>query len=200
MAEYVNNEKLRETVIKYNNLNVNDDGSWCASYAQRLENKYKAGKISKEKYDQAYAYIKNKVASIAALQAKYAAMTPDEKKKFDRELNKIRDEMSEYFLLIINGRVNSFKLRSTIRNYEDIEDIIQDAFICVLQYINRYDDARCSSCFAYVTQLATNSIILSLNKIKERDTKMVTGLDYYENLNTIDDFKGLSGMKRNLEE
>ena len=74
-----------------------------------------------------------------------------------------------------------------MRNFDDINDIVQDAFITVMTYINRYNDEQATSAFAYVTQLATNSILFSLNEIKEREEKMVTGLDFFENLNTLDD-------------
>ena len=95
--------------------------------------------------------------------------------------------MCEYFLKIINGRINSFRLRTSMRNFDDINDIVQDAFITVMTYINRYNDEQATSAFAYVTQLATNSILFSLNEIKEREEKMDTGLDFFENLNTLDD-------------
>ena len=109
--------------------------------------------------------------------------------------------MCEYFLKIINGRINSFRLRSSgsLKNHEDINDIVQDAFIAVMTYINRNNDERATSAFAYVTQLATNSILFSLNEIKEREQKMVTGLDFYDNLNTIDDPHSTNGLNKFVE-
>jgi DNA-directed RNA polymerase specialized sigma24 family protein len=109
--------------------------------------------------------------------------------------------MCEYFLKIINGRINSFRLRSngSLKNHEDINDIVQDAFIAVMTYINRYNDELATSAFAYVTQLATNSILFSLNEIKEREQKMVTGLDFYDNLNTIDDPHSMDGINKFVE-
>jgi DNA-directed RNA polymerase specialized sigma24 family protein len=86
-----------------------------------------------------------------------------------------------------------------MRNYDDINDIVQDAFITVMTYINRYNDEQATSAFAYVTQLATNSILFSLNEIKEREEKMVTGLDFFENLNTLDDPHSTDGLNKLAE-
>ena len=114
-------------------------------------------------------------------------MSFEERRQYNVNFNKLKNEMCEYFLKIINGRINSFRLRTSMRNFDDINDIVQDAFITVMTYINRYNDEQATSAFAYVTQLATNSILFSLNEIKEREEKMVTGLDFFENLNTLDD-------------
>ena len=54
-------------------------------------------------------------------------------------------------------------------------------------YINRYDETRNSSAFAFVTQLITNALNLYLSEMNERNEKEIAGLDFYENLNTIDD-------------
>ena len=200
MADYVNNARLREVINLYNNLNINDKGDWCAAYLQRLSNKHSNQKVTDEKFKLGKEFIVNKVKTIEALQQRYAAFTPEERRKFDLEFEKIKNEMCEYFLLIINGRSNSFKLRTSLRNPEDLDDIIQDALICILNYINRYDESRGTSAFAFVTQLATNSIILSLNQIRENEKRMVSGLDYFDNINTIDDpTDGLSGISRFLE-
>lgn len=114
-------------------------------------------------------------------------MSFEERRQYNINFTKLKNEMCEYFLKIINGRINSFRLRTSMRNFDDINDIVQDAFITVMTYINRYNDEQATSAFAYVTQLATNSILFSLNEIKEREEKMVTGLDFFENLNTLDD-------------
>lgn len=114
-------------------------------------------------------------------------MTVEERRQYNIKFNNLKNEMCDYFLKIINGRINSFRLRTSMRNFDDINDIVQDAFITVMTYINRYNDEQATSAFAYVTQLATNSILFSLNEIKEREEKMVTGLDFFENLNTLDD-------------
>lgn len=175
------------------------NGDWCPSYLQRLENKFVKGKISEEKYNAARLFITNKVANIQLMQNTYEAMSTEEKRQYRLNFDKLKNEMCEYFLKIINGRVNSFRLRTSLKNYEDVNDIIQDAFITVMTYINRYNDAQATSAFAYVTQLATNSILFSLNEIKEREEKMVSGLDFYENLNTVDDPFSSDGFNKFVE-
>lgn len=162
-------------------------GDWCPSYLQRLENKFNKGKISEDKYNAAKQFIINKIASIQKNQEQYEKMSFEERRQYNINFTKLKNEMCEYFLKIINGRINSFRLRPSMRNFDDINDIVQDAFITVMTYINRYNDEQATSAFAYVTQLATNSILFSLNEIKEREEKMVTGLDFFENLNTLDD-------------
>ena len=174
-------------------------GEWCPSYLQRLENKFTKGKISEDKYNAAREFIVNKIANIQLMQNSYEAMSLEEKRQYRITFEKLKNEMCEYFLKIINGRVNSFRLRTSLKNYEDVNDIIQDAFITVMTYINRYNDAQATSAFAYVTQLATNSILFSLNEIKEREDKMVSGLDFYENLNTLDDPMGSDVLNKFIE-
>jgi len=126
-------------------------------------------------------------------------MSLEERRQYNINFNRLKNEMCEYFLKIINGRINSFRLRTSMRNYDDINDIVQDAFITVMTYINRYNDEQATSAFAYVTQLATNSILFSLNEIKEREEKMVTGLDFFENLNTLDDPHSTDGLNKLAE-
>lgn len=66
-------------------------------------------------------------------------------------------------------------------------------------YINRYDAERNSSAFAFVTQLITNAILLDLNQMKERAEREIAGLDFYNNMNTIDDPHGNDGLKDYME-
>lgn len=174
-------------------------GDWCPSYLQRLENKFNKGKIAEDKYNAAKQFIINKIATIQKNQEQYEKMSLEERRQYNIKFNKLKNEMCEYFLKIINGRINSFRLRTSMRNYDDINDIVQDAFITVMTYINRYNDEQATSAFAYVTQLATNSILFSLNEIKEREEKMVTGLDFFENLNTLDDPHSTDGLNKLAE-
>ena len=60
----------------------------------------------------------------------------------------------------------------------------------LFMYINRYDETRNSSAFAFVTQLITNAINLYLNEMNEHNDKEISGLEFYENLNTIDNMYG----------
>lgn len=157
--------------------------------------------MTEEKYNTAKKFILDKSKSINELQENFNNMSDVEKAQFRLKLDKLKNEMCDYFLKIINGRINSFRLRSSgaLKNHEDINDIIQDAFIAVMTYINRYNDKLATSAFAYVTQLATNSILFSLNEIKEREANMITGLDFYDNLNTLDDPHSLTGLNKFVE-
>lgn len=200
MPEYVNNKRLREVVNLYNSLNIHDTGEWCSTYLQRLEHKRSCNKIDDKKFELGKDFITNKVKTIEELQAKYAGFTPEERRNFDAEFKKIKNELCDDFILIINGRINSFKLRTTLKNPDDIDDIIQDALICAFTYINRYDPARGSSAFAFITQIVSNSIILSVNQIRDRERRMISGLDYFDNINTIDDpTDGVSGLSRFID-
>lgn len=174
-------------------------GDWCPSYLERLQHKYEKGKISEEKYNKTKEFIQRKIHNINQVHKNYEKMSIEDKKKYRKKIEDLKTEMSVYFLKMINGRINSFRLRSTLKNYDDINDIIQDAYITIITYINRYNDEMATSAFAYVTQLATNSILYSLNKIKENEEKYVSGLDFYENLNTIDNPHDLSNLTKGLE-
>lgn len=175
------------------------NGDWCPSYLQRLENKFNKGKISEEKYNAAKHFIKSKISNIQKIQDNYEKMSLEERRNYNIHFTKLKNEMCEYFLKIINGRITSFRLHSSLKNYDDINDIIQDAFITVMSYINRYNDEQATSAFAYVTQLATNSILFSLNEIKDREEKNVTGLDFFENLNTLDNPHTKDGLNKLME-
>jgi hypothetical protein len=199
MGKYVDNARFKEIINIYNSLNINDKGDWCPSYLQRQEKKFQLGKITKEQFELSKQFIHNKVKSIEDLQKKYSEFNDSERRQFDFEFEKIKNELYESIIKIINGRINSFKIR---KNYplEDIEDITQDALICVLSYINRFDESRGTSAFSYVTELASNSIVLSLKKLNERSARFVNRLDFIENINTLDNpSDGFSGLSRFIE-
>ena len=90
-------------------------GEWCPSYLQRLENKFTKGKISEDKYNAAREFIVNKIANIQLMQNSYEAMSLEEKRQYRITFEKLKNEMCEYFLKIINGRVNSFRLRTSLK-------------------------------------------------------------------------------------
>lgn len=183
---YISNKYLRELIVKFNSMNVNDTGEWCNAYERKLENKKLKETIESDKYDLAKSFIQRKKQEIAALHAKYDAFTEEEKRKFDLEFDKLKKDICDAFLKVINGRIISFKLIQTPA-YEEVDDIKQDCMMTLFMYINRYDESRNSSAFAFVTQLITNAINLYLNQMNERREKEIAGLDFYENLNTIDD-------------
>ncbi len=187
MADYVNNARLREVVIEYNNNNIYDTGEWCSGYSKRMRSKFDNEKLSDEKFSLSKSFINDKIKRINELQERYSKMTDEEKREHEKKLMKIKEELTEYVSLMVQGRIVSFKLFNTLRNKEDIDDISQDAIITVYTYINRYDESRCSSAFSFITQLITNSILLSLGQIKDRDEQLVTGLEHFDNLRASDE-------------
>lgn len=200
MSEYVNNERLRDVVNLYNDMNLSDDGDWCAEYKKRLDNKKQNQKMNDSKYKLSVDFITNKVKKIEDLHKRYNAFSDTERLRFNAEFRKVKNELCDMIYKIAHGRVASFKLYATLKNPDDINDIVQDAMICVFKYINRYDSARGSSAFAFITQIITNSIILSLSNIRQREKTMIGGLDFFDNINTIDELSdGVSGISKFIE-
>lgn len=183
---YISNKYLRELIIKFNHMNINDTGEWCDPYERKLENKKLKKTVTEDKYILAKSFIKRKREEIEELQKKYRNLGEEERRKFNAEFDALKAEICDAFLKVINGRIISFKLIQTPA-YEDVEDIRQECMMTLFMYINRYDETRNSSAFAFVTQLITNAINLYLNEMNEHKDKEISGLDFYENLNTIDD-------------
>lgn len=183
---YISNKYLRELIIKFNHMNINDTGEWCDPYERKLENKKLKKTVTEDKYILAKSFIKRKREEIEELQKKYSNLSEEERRKFNAEFDALKAEICDAFLKVINGRIISFKLIQTPA-YEDVEDIRQECMMTLFMYINRYDETRNSSAFAFVTQLITNAINLYLNEMNEHKDKEISGLDFYENLNTIDD-------------
>lgn len=183
---YISNKYLRELIIKFNHMNINDTGEWCDPYERKLENKKLKKTVTEDKYILAKSFIKRKREEIEELQHKYRNFGDEERRKFNAEFDALKAEICSAFLKVINGRIISFKLIQTPA-YEDVEDIRQECMMTLFMYINRYDETRNSSAFAFVTQLITNAINLYLNEMNEHKDKEISGLDFYENLNTIDD-------------
>ncbi len=74
----------------------------------------------------------------------------------------------------------------------------------IFTYVNRYDETRNTSAFAFITQLAYNSIVASLNYINTKNEMFITGLDFFDNINTIDNptaaFTATNKFIKQLEE
>ena len=183
---YISNKYLRELVVKFNKMNINDTGEWCDAYERKLENKNNKKSITEDKYEVSKDFIQRKREEIRALHERYNTMTPEERHKFNMELEQVKKDICDAFIKVINGRIISFKLVQSPA-YEEIDDIRQEALMTLFTYINRYDETRNSSAFAFVTQLITNALNLYLSEMNERNEKEIAGLDFYENLNTIDD-------------
>lgn len=183
---YISNKYLRELVVKFNKMNINDTGEWCDAYERKLENKYNKKSITEDKYKVSKDFIQRKREEIRALHERYITMTPKERHEFNMEFEQVKKDICNAFIKVINGRIISFKLVQSPA-YEEIDDIRQEALMTLFTYINRYDETRNSSAFAFVTQLITNALNLYLSEMNERNEKEIAGLDFYENLNTIDD-------------
>lgn len=184
---YISNSYLRELIVKFNNMNFNDEGKWCPTYLAKLEKKLNTHKIDQDKYNDSKAFILKKMEKINALREKYyTKFTDEERRVFNAEFDKLKADICEAFCKVIDGRIISFKLIAS-KDKEDINDIKQDALFTLFTYINRYDEDRNTSAFAFVTQLITNSILYNLNQMKERSTREVQGLDFYNNYNPLDD-------------
>lgn len=183
---YISNKYLRELVVKFNKMNINDTGEWCDAYERKLENKNNKKSITVDKYEVSKDFIQRKREEIRALHERYNTMTPEERHKFNMEFEQVKKDICDAFIKVINGRIISFKLVQSPA-YEEIDDIRQEALMTLFTYINRYDETRNSSAFAFVTQLITNALNLYLSEMNERNEKEIAGLDFYENLNTIDD-------------
>lgn len=183
---YISNKYLRELVVKFNKMNINDTGEWCDAYERKLENKNNKKSITEDKYEVSKEFIQRKREEIKALHERYNTMTFEERHKFNMEFEQVKKDICDAFIKVINGRIISFKLVQSPA-YEEIDDIRQEALMTLFTYINRYDETRNSSAFAFVTQLITNALNLYLSEMNERNEKEISGLDFYENLNTLDD-------------
>ena len=142
------------------------------------------GKLTEKKYKLAMEFVRHRTISTHEKLAKYAALSPEEKYKYDLRFKQLRDALWPNFKRIVEGRIASMGL---YRQYADhISDLTIDAVMTVFNYINRYDEHRNTSAFAFVTEQAFHSIVAGLNDINARAETLVTGLDFFENINTID--------------
>lgn len=187
---YISNSYLRELIIKFNRMNINDNGDWCKPYINKLQNKFNKKTITDEKYDLSKNFIERKINMINELHDRYNNMSETERLNFNYEFEKVKNDICNAFIKVINGRIISYKLINT-RAYDEIDDIKQEALITLFTYINRYDEERNTSAFAFVTQLISNAFNLYLGNMNERHEQEISGLDFYENLNTIDDIYNL---------
>ena len=183
---YISNKYLRELVVKFNKMNINDTGEWCDAYERKLENKNTKKSITEDKYEISKDFIQRKREEIRSLHERYNTMTPEERHKFNMEFEQVKKDICDAFIKVINGRIISYKLVQSPA-YEEIDDIRQEALMTLFTYINRYDESRNSSAFAFVTQLITNALNLYLSEMNLRNETEISGLDFYENLNTLDD-------------
>lgn len=197
---YVNNDELRNLIREYNDNNIHDDLAWCTDYLKKFTRQLELGKIDQEKYDTTVAFIAKKRKKHDEVLARYKEMSDSEKIQFEDNLTFVRDTLFKHFTKIINGRINSLRIRKTIGDPSEIEDMVSNALIALFSYINRYDADRSTSAFSYVTQCAHNSVIQDLNSYNARKQKFVSGLDFFDNINTIDDYREGSNFDKWVED
>lgn len=136
---YVDNARLRELIIEYNDLNPGDDGKWLDRYEKKMT---KAGKCAAVR------------PWIALRRQKYAAP-----RKYTPEFQKVSEELVSAINKIVLHRMRCFLIPE-----EEKEDLEQECLLNVLTYINRYREDLETSAFAYVTQLINNAIKLYMGR------------------------------------
>lgn len=184
MAKYLEKEHLRELIVEYNLTNLGDDGSWLDDYLKRETNKYTSGKMDKEEYEAKVAFVKQRKIDTKQKFENYSKMSDAEKRAYQARFEKIRGELWIMFEKIARGRMAKMGLH--VKYADHLNDIAIDAVLSMFNYMNRYDASRKTSAFAYMTQQAFYSVVASLNEINFRNTTFVSGLDFFENINTID--------------
>ena len=136
-TDYVSNQRLRELIIEYNDLNPNDKGEWLDKYERRMK--------SGGKYESVRDWI-------ALRRQKYS-----QPRKHTAEFEKVSRELFNAIYKIAKGRISCFKF-----NPDEKEDLLQEVMFAVAKYINRYREDKESSAFAYVTCICSNAIKLYL--------------------------------------
>lgn len=134
-TDYVNNTELRELVIKYNDMNPNDDGSWLDKYERTMTTKGKLASVA---------------PWIALRREKYSRP-----RKYTPEFEKLSNKLFCAIKKVVEGRVACFAIPP-----EEKEDLVQECLLTVLTYINRYREDLDTSAFAYLTQQINNAIAL----------------------------------------
>lgn len=137
-TDYVSNAKLRELIIKYNDLNPNDTGAWLEKFEKTMR--------TKGKYDKVESWINLR-------KKKYAA-----KREYSKEFMDVSRELFNYVYKIVRGRVACFQGIPV----DERDDVVQDCVLAVTQYINRYREDLNTSAFAYVTEIISNALKLHM--------------------------------------
>ena len=138
-TDYVSNERLRELIVEYNELNPNDHGEWLDKYERRM----KTG----GKYESVRDWI-------ALRRQKYS-----QPRKHTAEFEKVSRELFNAIYKIAKGRISCFKF-----NPDEKDDLLQEVMFAVAKYINRYREDIESSAFAYITCICSNAIKLYLGR------------------------------------
>lgn len=136
---YVDNARLRELIIRYNDLNPSDDGKWLDRYEKKMR---KLGR---------YTYVS---PWIALRRAKYS-----KPRKYTAEFKEVSEELFCAINQIVLHRMRCFVIPETEK-----EDVRQECLLNALTYINRYREDLETSAFAWVTQLVNNAIKLYMGR------------------------------------
>jgi len=184
MSKYLEKEHLRDLIVEYNLTNLSDDGSWLDDYLKRETKKYETGKMDKEEYDAKVAFVKQRKIDTKRKFEHYNSLSEAEKRAYQARFEQIRGELWIMYEKIARGRMAKMGLH--VKYADHLNDIAIDAVLSMFNYMNRYDANRKTSAFAYMTQQAFYSVVASLNEINFRNTTFVSGLDFFENINTID--------------
>lgn len=139
-TDYVSNDRLRELIIEYNDINPNDNGEWLDKFEKTMK--------TKGKYDSVRTWIDLR-------RQKYS-----KPRKPTLKFEMVSNELFKAIYKIAQGRIACF---SGIPNDEK-EDLLQDCMMAVTQYINRYREDLESSAFAYTTQIINNAIKLHMGQ------------------------------------
>ena len=142
-TDYVSNQRLRELIIEYNDLNPNDNGEWLDKYERRMK--------SGGKYESVRDWI-------ALRRQKYS-----KPRKHTAEFGKVSRELFNAIYKIAEHRIACFHGIPA----DEKEDLLQDCMLAATQYINRYREDKESSAFAYTTQIINNAIKLHMGKHNE---------------------------------
>ena len=142
-TDYVSNQRLRELIIEYNDLNPSDHGEWLDKYERRMKT---SGK---------YELVRD---WIALRRQKYS-----QPRKHTVQFEKVSRELFNAIYKIASHRIGCFHGIPA----DEKEDLLQDCVMAVTQYINRYREDKESSAFAYTTQIINNAIMLHMGRHNE---------------------------------
>lgn len=148
---YIDNDKLKETITEYIRLNYNDTGEWIPRYLKTMETR---GQKKPERYADALKFAERRKAMYESRQ-----LTQEDYRRFE----KVSHEFCMMLYKIAEGILASMKLHLD----PDIEDMKAEAVMSGLKYASRFDEESGTSAFSYMTQVLKNAIILFINNRKE---------------------------------
>ena len=183
MSYYVKNSVLKDCIARYNLHNLADTLDWIPRFLSKKTRDFNKGEITKEELDNFVDFCARRQQERAKMLSEYDAMTPEQKIKFQDEFDAIKAELSKYFNKITVGIANSMYIHKNYGlNAEECHDIIIDSVISLFSYCTRFDTAKGTSAFSYITQTAKNAIKGFRNEILKEKQIIVTGIDFIDNM------------------